>query len=98
MRKASNLSTSGLLGWRPLNRISGSFKLFEKGETLISNWPRLKMVGVDVTRIDTRNFINLKSVVHIWKYMKEVVEGLWRERKVKGHQERPWRDVSCIGG
>lgn len=29
--------------------------------------------------------------------MKEIVEGLWRERKVKGHQERPFREVSCIG-
>jgi hypothetical protein len=61
------MSTSGLLGqMHTPSRMSGSFcfKLFEKGKTLmVCNWPRLKMVGIDVRHIDARNFITLCTFV-----------------------------------
>lgn len=67
--------------------------LKRKKTLMVCNWPRLKMVGDRChTDRDTRNFIYsfyfciiLKNFVHIWKYIREVVEGLWRERKIEDH-------------
>lgn len=63
------------------------FKLFEKGETLmVCTWPVLKMVG-DRCHTDRYKKLHIFFLLlcNTWKYIREVVEGLWREQKTEDH-------------